>query len=216
MALKDTVTTTFGPLDAMPPTVIALSGPAGCGKSTLAAALAAEFGFRRTRFAGPLKDMMRAIGLSENEIEGDLKEVPSAKLAGRTPRYAMQRLGTEWGRELMDPEIWVRLWANRVAVSDAPRIVAEDCRFQNEADAVRALGGIVVGISRADTQAKVAGGHVSESGVVPDLFVTNDGKDIGQTIEHLRFGLRCRLADWTHGAPHARAAHTAALAALSK
>jgi hypothetical protein len=78
--------------------LIALTGYAGSGKSTLADILACEHGFTVVKFAGPLKAMLRALGLDEREIEGDLKEQPCQLLAGHTPRRAMQTLGTEWGR----------------------------------------------------------------------------------------------------------------------
>lgn len=52
--------------------IIGFTGLAGSGKSTAAL----HTGYTRVRFAGPLKDMMRALGLTEQEIEGDRKEKP--------------------------------------------------------------------------------------------------------------------------------------------
>jgi len=164
--------------------IIGLSGRAGCGKSTAAAYLAERHGFARVRFAGPLKGMLRAFlataGVDEAEvermIEGDLKEVPSAYLAGRTPRHAMQQLGTGWGRDLMAPGLWVEAWQN-AAVAAMERgawgVIAEDCRFDNEAAAVRALGGSVLRIERPGA-ADIAGGHVSEAGVSDAYPILND------------------------------------------
>ena len=43
--------------------------------------------------------MLYQLGLGEAHIEGALKEVPCELLGGKTPRYAMQTLGTEWGRD---------------------------------------------------------------------------------------------------------------------
>jgi putative protein kinase ArgK-like GTPase of G3E family len=77
--------------------IIGLTGLMGSGKS-LAAQELERIGFTRTRFAGSLKDMMRVLGLTEEEIEGNLKETACALLGGKTPRYAMQTIGTEWGR----------------------------------------------------------------------------------------------------------------------
>ena len=53
-------------------------------------------------FAGPLKAMLRAYceavgvgpAMTEAMIEGGLRELPSPYLAGRSPRYAMQHLGS--------------------------------------------------------------------------------------------------------------------------
>lgn len=54
--------------------LVALQGRAGAGKSTAAQRLIESFGFQRERFSAPLKDMMRAFGLNERQIEGDLIE----------------------------------------------------------------------------------------------------------------------------------------------
>lgn len=151
--------------------IIGLTGRAGSGKSTVAAHLA-DRGYKRIRFADPLKDMMRALGLDERHIEGDLKEVPCPLLAGKTPRHAMQTIGTEWGRGLIHPDLWVNAWAARAANDNL--VVAEDVRFPNEEATIRRAGGWVIGIERPGTAA--AAGHPSEGQPVsPDLWVRNDG-----------------------------------------
>jgi hypothetical protein len=158
------------------PRVIGLSGPAGSGKSTAAQYLVSNFGYRRVRFAGPLKAMAAAAGLSDREIEGDLKELPSELLCGRTPRYFMQRLGTEFGRDLIGEDFWVNLWresANAI-IDGGGRVVADDCRFENEVDMLRSLGGIV-GVLRG--RGGLAAAHSSEAYVpVPDFVLSNSGE----------------------------------------
>lgn len=166
--------------------IIALSGLAGSGKSTAAAYLEAEHGFARVRFAGPLKAMLRAFlataGTPPDEIErlieGDRKEVPCPILAGCSPRRAMQELGTAWGRDLIHPDLWVSAWTAGVTAAlarGAPGVVVEDCRFANEASAVHALGGRIVGIERPFGVMKLAA-HASEGQALPcDAIVVNDG-----------------------------------------
>jgi hypothetical protein len=141
--------------------IIGLTGPPGSGKTTAAKHLCDRHGFARVRFAGPLKAMMAALGLNEREIDGDLKEQPCPLLGGKTPRHAMQTLGTEWGREMIDPELWVRAWAANVErlLSNVP-VVADDCRFPNEAGAIHSRHGMIVRINRPG--AGIASGHVSE------------------------------------------------------
>jgi hypothetical protein len=98
--------------------IVGLSGLAGSGKSVVADALVRELGFTRVKFADPLKNMLRRMLADmghtaediERHLEGDLKEVPMPEL-GVTPRHMMITLGTEWGRDLVHPEIWTRLWA---------------------------------------------------------------------------------------------------------
>lgn len=144
-----------------PRTIVAFTGLAGAGKSTAAAHLVKSRGFERVRFAGPLKAMMKALGCTDAEIDGDRKEVPCDLLGGKTPRQAMQWLGTEWGRDLIDSNLWIRAW--RAAVDRLPGgipAVVDDCRFPNEAEAIRAAGGVIVRIERPG--AGTASVHASE------------------------------------------------------
>jgi hypothetical protein len=156
--------------------LIAFTGAAGSGKSTASRFLVEERGFTLVKFAAPLKDMLRAIGLTEDEIEGHLKEKPCATLCGRSPRHAMITLGTEWGRDLIDDGFWVSLWARRVAriLDEGGSVVTDDCRFDNEAAAVEGLGGSIVKVIRPGADMPVIN-HVSENGVAAHLSIFNDG-----------------------------------------
>lgn len=170
------------------PKVVALTGLAGSGKSTLADYLIERHGYVRVKFAGPLKSMLRAMGLSDAHIEGDLKEVPTPLLQGRTPRYAMQTLGTEWGRS-MSPDLWTGLWqatANDV-LDNGGRVVTDDVRFDNEAEVVRAVGGVVI---QLQGRGGIAGGHASESGVDADVVLRNVGSvgDMYARADEVLFG----------------------------
>jgi hypothetical protein len=128
--------------------IIGLGGPKGSGKSFAADWLVANRGYTRVKFATALKNMLRVLGLTDEHIEGHLKEAPCELLNGRTPRHAMQTLGYEWGRNCIDDALWVDTWRRRVEVIDGP-VVVDDVRFHNEFDAVRSLGGIVVLISHS-------------------------------------------------------------------
>lgn len=155
------------------PRIIALSGPTGSGKST-AAAFLQDKGYTLVKFAGPLKAMCRAVGLTDEHIEGDLKERPLDWLQGKSPRQFMQLLGTEFGRDCIGPHFWVGLWERAVldVLDQGGRVVCDDCRFANEADAVRKLGGVVV---RLVGRGGLAGGHASESmDWEPDHYIQND------------------------------------------
>lgn len=128
------------------PSVIALAGPAGAGKSTAASHLVEQHGYTLVKFAGPLKDMCRAVGMTEPQIEGSAKELPSRMLQGKSPRQFMQLLGTEFGRNLIGPDLWTSLWEDRAlcVLDQGGRVVVDDLRFANEDDAVRRLGGRVI------------------------------------------------------------------------
>jgi hypothetical protein len=152
--------------------IIGFTGPIGCGKSFAARHLVNNHGFTVHKMAGPLKSMMRAIGLADEHIEGRLKEVPCDLLCGKTPRYAMQTIGAEWGRDLIGGELWVNLWR---ATLPPGRVVCDDIRYPNEAAMVRFLGGLVVEVRREGIGTH--GAHQSErfDGVVADTVIYNPG-----------------------------------------
>ena len=174
--------------DNLPP-VVAFTGQAGSGKSTATKYLVERHGYTLVKFAGPLKDMMRLIGLTEDEIEGSLKEKPCNLLAGKTPRHAMQTLGTEWGRNCIGDGFWINLWRERAVdiLAQAGRVVVDDCRFANEAAAIRRLGG---DIYKLVGRGGIAGHHESERGCGDeDLIIANDNEPdalFGQVDEALK------------------------------
>ena len=157
--------------------IVGLSGLIGSGKTTAAKHLIEHHGFVRLRFAGPLKAMMAALGLTEAETDGDLKHEPCDLLCGKTPRYAMQTIGTEWGRELIGPDLWIRAWL--ASVDELPpnsRIVADDVRFPNEAEAIFGLGGKLIRITRRELgTAPPQNAHISELHQLPaDTEILNN------------------------------------------
>ncbi len=153
--------------------LIGFCGPAGSGKSAAADRLVHRHGFTRVRFAGPLKRMMWALGLDERHTDGALKEVSCDLLGGHTPRFAMQTLGTEWGRDLIATDLWLNAW--RLAVKTTRgNIVVDDVRFANEAEVVRAAGGRLV---RITGRGGIAGRHASEIQDFPvDAEIDNAGE----------------------------------------
>lgn len=158
------------------------------GKSTVASLLTERHDFDVIPFAGTLKEMFRVLlldlGLSEGESERALffdKERPLDCLQGKTPRHALQTLGTEWGRQCLDPGIWVRAWQAQVQQAwriGQNHVVADDVRFPEEMQAVRELGGIVVRVVRGDALDGDVLAHASEGaldGEVFDELIVNDG-----------------------------------------
>lgn len=123
---------------------VGLVGVMRSGKTTVADYLCQSYGFTRIKFADPLKDMLRSLGLNEDEIEGDLKMQPCNLLMGQTPRHAMQTLGTEWGRNMIHPNLWTRAWSERAGRHQL--VVADDCRFPNEVDEIRRQAGKLIRI----------------------------------------------------------------------
>lgn len=148
---------------------IGIVGYKGCGKSLVADSLRQTRKFEILKFADPLKDMLRSIGLSDSHIEGDKKELPLPLLCGKTARHAMQTLGTDWGRGMIGDDLWVNLWVERAGVMHDfhDKVVADDVRFENEIDAIHQLGGIVIYIRRGGFGSD---GHASEdAGALEEL-----------------------------------------------
>lgn len=162
--------------------IIGLNGFAGSGKSEVARVLGEIGGFKRIPFAAPLKSMLEAAGFTHDQLWGGEKEVPLAEFDGRTPRYIMQTLGTEWGRDLIHPDFWVILWRRAVAAHGG-NVVVDDVRFPNEVEVIKGLGGQVWRIERPGL-ARLE--HVSESyELATDFTIVNAG-----TLEQFRHAVR--------------------------
>lgn len=177
--------------------LIGLTGYAGSGKSAVASALEKRFGFNRVRFATPLKNMLRALGLTYHELEGDGKQEPCDLLCGKTPRHAMLTLGTEWGRDLIGGDLWVRAWKKEIeSYGDLNvKIVAEDVRYHNELAAVESLGGVIWQVSRPGVDRPFWGNHhPSEDGGLSSSFIIEN--DSGLSNLHSRVDQAYARYNW--------------------
>jgi len=162
--------------------VLGLTGLAKSGKGVASAELV-QSGWKCVKMAFALKSMLKAMylaaGLDENtierKIEGDLKEIPCDILGGKTPRYAMQSLGTEWGRKLIDQDLWANIAETQIIehLSEGFNVVVDDIRMENEVGAVQGCGGIIAKIDRE--RAGISGNHSSENGCSFDMKIENNG-----------------------------------------
>lgn len=171
--------------------LIGLIGQARVGKDTVGEYLHENYLFNRRSFAGPLKTMLESV-FGDRFDSGD-REQPIDWL-GKSPRQLMQTLGTEWGRNLVHPDLWVLLaeneWklhtARRYNVENGINMVFTDVRFHNEADMILDQGGELWHIVRPG--ANGISGHISElaewddyartviinNGTLDDLFAAVD------------------------------------------
>ena len=143
--------------------IIGLCGSKGCGKSTIASYLSAHHDATIVKFADPIKDMMRILGLSDDEINGPLKEEPCEILGDQTPRFAQQSLGTEWGRNTISKSLWVDAWIKKTKETPGV-VVCDDVRFPNELRAIDDLNGVTVWVNR-DSVYRGDDVHASENSI---------------------------------------------------
>lgn len=152
--------------------IFGISGEKFSGKDTVANAIVARYArdgrkAKLVRFAEPLKQSLCTLfGWDRAQLEShEFKETPEP-ITGKTPRYIMQIMGTEFGRELLHDELWIRLAAvevERCLQNDIVPILS-DVRFENEASMVRAMGGTIVHVINP-TNVVRTDVHASENGV---------------------------------------------------
>ncbi len=122
------------------PVVIALCGPAGSGKSTVANYLVEKYGAQKHGFALPLKEMVRrALGFTAEQVYGtqEQKEAVDPRY-GYSPRWFLQRIGTEGCRATFGDNFWTRQCLDAIVRQNQDLCVIDDMRFADEADAVLA------------------------------------------------------------------------------
>ncbi|NUV86621.1 hypothetical protein G6W61_10425 [Streptomyces sp. KAI-26] len=164
--------------------LIGLAGAARSGKDTAAQALL-ESGWTRRAFADKVREMLYAFDPyvldTRNEVwnvsvavdqygwDGAKEQLPEI-------RTYLQELATEGGRAVLGEDVWVDALFHDHGTW-GPTVIT-DVRFPNEAEAIRARGGLVVAIQRPGQELIAAAEHVSENALAGYLFddvILNDG-----------------------------------------
>jgi hypothetical protein len=141
--------------------IIGVTGFIGSGKDTVADYLTTFHGFKRVSFASSLKDAVSAVfGWDRELLEGSTKtsrewrEKKDVWWSERlqmdiTPRWVLQYWGTDVLRNNFHTDIWVASVENKLRQSK-DNIVITDCRFSNEVNALKNVGGLTVRVSRGE------------------------------------------------------------------
>ena len=172
--------------------IIGVAGYAGSGKTTLARRLVEEHGFTRLSFAAPIRHALLAMGIPECYFEHKSVEVPRI---GKTGRYLMQTLGTEWARDTVNQNFWLLLMDQKIEGLLGYNVVIDDVRFDNEARYIRDKKGILINIVRGNTQLDPYDtGHASEDVVSSDLvdYTIENSGSVATAVEKLD-DITCRL-----------------------
>ena len=140
--------------------IIGLVGWIGSGKSTAADFLTTVHGFDNASFAGAVKDVISvAFGWPRELLEGKTansrrwREQVDHWWAARldmphlTPRWVMQYWATDLLRNQFHKDFWIASLERKLCARDNS-VVITDCRFPNEIDAVRRIGGQIIWVLR--------------------------------------------------------------------
>ena len=155
---------------------LGLAGKKRVGKDTFANIVDDGSSVATFSFAEPIYAMLESAFGSLPRI-GDGFEVDKDAVipaAGKTVRELLQTLGTDWGRELVNNNVWVNIMEDYLSMRLAEGnltpdyVIFTDVRFDNEAALVKKLGGTVIEI-RNDNAPK-GDKHASEAGVTPSLI----------------------------------------------
>jgi len=134
------------------PIIVGLCGNKQSGKSTVAQHLV-SLGFYEISWAYPLKEIIgrELFGLKEHQLYGSEEEkeaiIPDW---GLSARQILQLTGTECFRKVIRDDFWVVIGKRRLIelFDRGKNIVISDCRFPNEMEAIKSLGGYSVRIVR--------------------------------------------------------------------
>jgi hypothetical protein len=142
--------------------IVGLVGFIGAGKGTVADLLVERHGFFKESYANSVKDACASIfGWNRAMLEGDTPESRawreqkdewwSEKLGKEfSPRLALQLMGTEAGRDVFHPDLWVHTVMRRCERAPWNNYVIADVRFPNEINAIVNSGGKVIRVRRGE------------------------------------------------------------------
>jgi hypothetical protein len=162
--------------------LIGIHGPLNGGKDTVADyIMTIESMYSRYAFAKPIKDACKVLfSFSQEQLEDRILKEAVDPFWGFSPRKAMQLLGTEYGRDLLRKDIWIKRAELEVKNNLDRRLgtVITDVRFQNEADWIRSQpNSVLIYLEVPDLLRDEKYQHASEAGISRDsgdIVILND------------------------------------------
>lgn len=138
--------------------LLGICGFAGSGKTTVSNMLVQNHEYNQIAFADTVKDVTSVLfGWPRDLLEGDtpesrlFRETPDKFWSARldrivTPRWALQIMGTEAGRDAIHENIWI--FCAEAKIKDHENVIISDARFPNEIKFIREKGGYVIRVVR--------------------------------------------------------------------
>jgi hypothetical protein len=170
--------------------IIGLVGNIGNGKGTVADILVERHNFFKESFANSVKDACATIfGWNRAMLEGDTVESRAwreqddtwwSRKLGRpfSPRLALQLMGTEAGRDVFHPDLWVHTVMRRCDQAPWNNYVIADVRFPNEIQAIRDSGGKVIRVKRGPDPEWYSCAFTQNTTDEDDLWMLQDSEEL--------------------------------------
>lgn len=172
--------------------VIGLSGYAKAGKDEVAKSiLEINKLWEIKKFSSKLKTIASILtGYPEDRFEDQGFKNRNMIGWGMTAREFLQKLGTESVRDVLHHDAWVNALFSDYGQYD--KWVITDCRFPNEAQAIKDRGGIVVRVNR--TGVHPVNDHESEISLDDydfDWIIENNGtiEDLKESVKLLMYNI---------------------------
>ena len=159
--------------------LIGLTGKAESGKDTAADYLVNKNeNWIKTAFAKPLKDLcINYLGLTYDDVYTHDGKAKFNDFWGMTNREILQKVGTDAFRNGFHKNTWTKIMELQInkLLNEGKNVVVSDCRFDNEAELIYKLGGVVFNIERPNHNSlkDVEKSHVSENGIKKDLITAS-------------------------------------------
>lgn len=146
--------------------LIGISGFAHSGKDSFAKFLKKENkDIKITSFAKPIKKIMiKCLGFTKKQVYDQKKKEKIDRFWEISPRKLMQLIGTEMFRKIFRDDIWIKVFDKKFRKSKNKFFIIPDVRFDNEAEAIKRNGGVIIKIERKHDNV-VGKDHESEKGI---------------------------------------------------
>ena len=154
--------------------IIAFTAPKQTGKTTACRAIEAQHAANTHSFADPLKEFGKLIFPAAFMNEG--KEQVFAPVGFSYRDFAVHT-GDTWRK--LNQDVFINILKHRVELSNSNVILIDDLRYENEAKAIREMGGLIVRLSREGIE--YTGEHATEQAL--DNSLIDDSVDVNNVVE---------------------------------